>query len=122
MQKMLLSINPEHVKNIMSGKKKVEYRRVRCKRNIDAIIIYSTSPEKKIIGEVEVKNIIEGTLEEIWNLTKDIGCISYDFFKKYYFGKNEAVVYELGELELYSKPKELSEYGIKRAPQSYMYI
>lgn len=122
MQKMLLSINPEHVKNIVSGKKKVEYRRVRCKRNIDAIIIYSTSPEKKIIGEVEVKNIIEGTLEEIWNLTKDIGCISYDFFKKYYFGKNEAVVYELGELELYSKPKELSEYGIKRAPQSYMYI
>lgn len=122
MQKMLLSINPEHVKNIVSGKKKVEYRRVRCKRNIDAIIIYSTSPEKKIIGEVEVKNIIEGTLEEIWNLTKDIGCISYDFFKKYYFGKNEAVVYELGELELYSKPKELSEYGIKKAPQSYMYI
>lgn len=122
MQKMLLSINPEHVKNIVSGKKKVEYRRVRCKRDIDSIVIYSTSPEKKIIGEVEVKRVIEGTLEEIWNLTKDIGCISYDFFKKYYFGKNEAVAYELGTLELYPKPKELSEYGIKSAPQSYMYI
>ncbi len=119
---MLLSINPEHVKNIVSGKKKVEYRRVRCKRDIDSIVIYSTSPEKKIIGEVEVKRVIEGTLEEIWNLTKDIGCISYDFFKKYYFGKNEAVAYELGTLELYPKPKELSEYGIKSAPQSYMYI
>lgn len=122
MQKILLSINPEHVKNIVDGKKKVEYRRVRCKRNIDSIVIYSTSPEKKIIGEVEVKGIIEGTLEEVWNLTKDIGCISYDFFKKYYFGKNEAVAYELGALKLYPKPKELSEYGIKKAPQSYIYI
>ena len=95
MQKILLSINPEHVKNIVDGKKKVEYRRIRCKRDIDSIVIYSTSPEKKIIGEIEVKGVIEGPLEEVWSLTKDIGCISYDFFKKYYFGKNQAVACQL---------------------------
>ena len=41
--KVLMSINPEHVDNIMSEKKVFEYRKVKCKRKIDSIVIYSTA-------------------------------------------------------------------------------
>lgn len=43
---MLLSINPEHVENILSGVKKIEFRKVRCKSDVNKIIIYATAPQK----------------------------------------------------------------------------
>ena len=41
---MLISINPQHVENIFNGTKKYEYRKIRCKQDVDKIIIYSTYP------------------------------------------------------------------------------
>ena len=51
---MLISINPQHVENIFNGTKKYEYRKIRCKQDVDKIIIYSTYPIKKIVGEAKV--------------------------------------------------------------------
>ena len=59
MCKLLMSINPEHVENILSGEKRYEFRKTRCKEHVDTILIYSTSPVMKIVGEVEVKGIIK---------------------------------------------------------------
>ena len=50
MCKILLSINPEHVENILDGTKKYEYRKKSCKKDIDRIVIYSTHPVKKVVG------------------------------------------------------------------------
>ena len=46
MCKLLMSINPEHVANILAGKKKFEFRKTKCKEQIDSIVIYSTAPRK----------------------------------------------------------------------------
>ena len=54
MAKVLMSIKPEFVDAILTGKKKYEYRKVKCKQPIDRIVIYSTSPIMKIVAEVEV--------------------------------------------------------------------
>ena len=51
MCKLLMSINPEHVNNILSGAKRFEFRKTRCKEDIDSIIIYSTSPIMKVVAE-----------------------------------------------------------------------
>ena len=59
MSKLLMSINPVHVDNILTGTKKYEFRKTRCKKNIDTIVIYSTSPVMRVVAEVEVKGIIE---------------------------------------------------------------
>ena len=42
MCKLLMSINPEHVENILAGRKKFEFRKTKCKEQIDSIVIYST--------------------------------------------------------------------------------
>lgn len=48
MSKMLLSIKPEYVKKILSGKKKYEFRKFHCHDDVDTIVIYCTSPVKKL--------------------------------------------------------------------------
>ena len=46
MCQMLLSINPEYVASILQGKKLYEYRKFRCRDDVDKIIIYATAPYK----------------------------------------------------------------------------
>ena len=122
MCKMLLSINPEHVENIISGKKKYEYRRIRCKEAVDKIIIYATAPISQVVGEVEVLDIIEDSPMIVWDETKGYSGISKSFFLEYFSGKSRAVAYHLGEIQQYSRPKALSEFGVRSAPQSFVYI
>lgn len=81
MCKILLSINPEHVENIFNGNKKYEYRKIKCKEKVDKIIIYSTAPIMQVVGEAEVKKILEDTPEEIWKITQNESGINLEFFK-----------------------------------------
>ena len=46
-KKIIISINPEHVENIINGTKKYEYRTKAAKQDISSIIIYETVPVKK---------------------------------------------------------------------------
>ncbi len=119
---ILLSINPEYVEKIMNGSKKFEYRKRECKRKIDRIVIYSTAPVKKIIGEAEVEKVLVDSLEKIWKITKDFSGIDKIFFDSYYRDKDYAVVYQLKNIVEYASPRDLSEYGISNAPQSFQYI
>lgn len=122
MCKMLLSINPEHVENIFSGAKKFEFRKVRCRSEVDRIVIYSTSPVMKIVGEAEVLNVIEGLPAEVWEQTEEYAGIKKTFFDQYYEGKNKAVAYHLGIIKQYQRPLNLSDFGVRSAPQSFVYL
>lgn len=122
MCKLLMSINPEHVQNIMSGEKRYEFRKTKCKEAVDTILIYSTYPVMKIVGEVEVKGIIEGPPNAVWQKTAVAAGIDKSYFDKYYSGKKSAVAYVLGRVHQFKRPRTLSDYGIKTAPQSYIYI
>lgn len=119
---MLLSINPEHVENILQGNKTYEYRKITCKRKVDKILIYSTFPVKKIVGEVDLLDVIEMDKEELWKITKKESGITKKFYDQYYEGRNSAVAYKLGKVVEYDKPKQLIDVGVKMAPQSYLYL
>jgi predicted transcriptional regulator len=119
---MLLSINPEHVENILNGKKLFEFRKVRCKADVDKIIIYCTAPQKMVVAEATIEEIVEGDVNEVWNLTKAFAGISYAFFRAYYKGKKKAVAYKLRDVEAYDEPRSLSDYGLSYPPQSFVYL
>ncbi len=122
MCKLLMSINPQHVDNILAGTKRFEYRKTRCKEAIDAIVIYSTAPVMQIVAEVEVTDIIEGSPQMVWKKTATAAGIDKAFFDHYYSGRNIAVAYVLGQVKRYKTPRKLSDFGVKAAPQSYVYI
>ena len=95
MCQMLLSINPEYVESILNGTKLYEYRKFRCRDDIDKIIIYATTPWKQVVGEAEIEYIIEDDVLKVWRQTKEYSGITYKFFRKYYKGKKKAIAYRL---------------------------
>jgi predicted transcriptional regulator len=119
---MLLSINPEHVENILNGTKLYEFRKVRARAKVNKIIIYATAPEKMVVAEAGIEEIIEDTLERVWELTCELAGISQDFYEAYYQGKQQAVAYKLKGVKRYDKPKKLSDFGLSCAPQSFAYV
>lgn len=122
MSTVLMAIKPEYVNKIFSGEKKYEYRKRVCKENVDKVIVYSSSPVKKVVGELIIKQVLCDKKDNIWNKTKMYGGIDKNKYDKYYKNSNTAVAYEIEKTFLYNEPKELKDYGIKAAPQSYVYI
>lgn len=122
MCKILLSINPEHVDNIMAGKKQYEFRKIQCKEKVDKIIIYSTFPVMEVVGEADVDDVIVDVPEQVWNITNAYAGITKAFFDSYYMNRDKAVAYKLSNVKKFKKPKKLSNYGVKVAPQSFVYI
>lgn len=121
-RKILLSIKPEYVDKILTQAKKFEYRKQRCKSNVDTIVIYSTHPVMRVIGEVEILDVIEDTPNHVWQQTKEFSGISKQFFDSYFSGRTKAIAYKLGVVNIYPHPKLLSDIGIKSAPQSFVYL
>lgn len=119
---ILLSINPSHVENIMNGIKIYEFRKKACKRHVDKIIIYSTTPVMKVVGEADVDEVLIDKPSEIWKITRKKSGIDKIFFDDYFEDRDQAVAYKLKNITKYSEPKELIELGIKNAPQSFQYI
>lgn len=119
---ILLPIKPEYANKIVNQTKLYEYRKNICKRYIDKIVIYSTSPVKRIVAEVEVKSIISNTPNKLWDETKQYSGISKIKYMKYFANKNIAFAYELGKVIVYEKPKKLKDIGINYYPQSYVYL
>lgn len=120
--KILISINPEHVENIINGTKRYEYRKIAAKQDISSIIIYETTPVKKIVAEAEIVDVFMLSPEELWAQTKDGAGISKIFFDKYFSGREVAYAYKLGKIKVYDQPMCLDDFGVKAAPQSFVYI
>ena len=122
MKRIVISINPEHVKNILNGTKKFEYRTKAAKSDVKKIIIYETTPIKKIVAEVEIVEVLMMEPEKLWNETKNESGISKSFFDSYFDNRKIAYAYKLGRVVKYKEPKTLEEFGLKYAPQSFVYI
>lgn len=120
-KEIIVSINPEHVKNIFRGIKKYEYRTKAAKSQIEKLIIYETAPTKRIVGEVEVLGILSMSPKQLWEETKEHAGITKEYFKKYFYKKTIAYAYCLGAFKVYEKQKRLGEYGLRFAPRSYVY-
>lgn len=121
-KKILISINPEHVVNIINGTKKFEYRKVAAKEDISSIVIYETMPIKKIVAEAEIIEVLILSPTELWERTKAYSGISKEFFDDYFRDRELACAYKLGNVKVFDSPKTLDDYGLKYPPQSFVYI
>jgi predicted transcriptional regulator len=122
MSEILISINPDFVQKIISGEKRFEFRTRVAKKKAQKIIIYCTSPIKKVLAEAEIKDILALSPEELWARTSPYAGISKERFFKYFSGHKIAYAYELGKVTSYATGKSLSEFGCKSAPQSFVYV
>lgn len=122
MKGIILPIKSEYVKAIMEGKKKYEYRKRLCTKDIDKIYIYETAPVKKIVCAVKVVKKIGMNKEKLWDTTKDYSGISRENFNVYFAQQTNGYAYALGAIEVFEKPMNLEDFGIMYVPQGFVYV
>ena len=119
---IIISINPEHVESIIQGIKKFEYRTKAAKHDVGRIIIYETTPVKKVVAEVEIIDVLTMAPDQLWKETSKQSGISKEYFDEYFKNRKVAYAYRLGEIVVYDRPRDLNEFGLRFAPQSFVYI
>ena len=86
------------------------------------MVVYASSPWKYIIGEFKIDAILCGNVDSIWKQTHDFSGISENFYRMYFANKTSAYAIKIGRVTKFKKPKQLSDYHISHAPQSYVYL
>lgn len=124
---IIISIRPEHVRNIMAGRKTVELRR-RFPEGVAAcgvMFIYSSSPEQALVGAARIEAVKRMTLGGLWRTFKDRACVTRDLFDSYFAGAEEGFGVVLGQPIRFDTPiqvRELKERFRFSPPQSYRYL
>lgn len=122
MKAILLSIKPEYVDRILAGTKKYEYRKRLARSNSSVLLVYSTSPVMKVVAKVEILGTICAAPSTLWEQTKSKAGISRKKYREYFHGCKTAYAYELGKVEIFDTPRDLLDYNITLAPQSFSYV
>lgn len=123
MKAVLMSIKPEFAHKIFEGVKKFEFRKQVFKdASVKKVIVYSSSPEQKVIGEFEIEAVLSGSPNEIWKQTKKYSGISQEFYDEYFDGRDKAYAVKIAATKRYRKAKILADYNIRLAPQSFVYV
>lgn len=120
---VILSIKPLYSQAIIAGTKKVEFRKKKFKRNVDKVFIYSSSPEKLIIGYFTIADIIEDSPEKLWETFKNVGGISESDFFDYYKGAETGFSIVIDKVYSFENGIDPIDFIEKFcAPQSYIYV
>lgn len=122
MKTILISIKKKYVEMILSGEKRFEFRTRVAKEAVNRLVIYCTAPTKKVVAEAEVIDVLKMSKEELWEITKDFSGSSKEDFMNYFSNSDIAYAYRLGKITIYDEAKELSDFGVKYPPQSFVYI
>jgi predicted transcriptional regulator len=121
--KILLSIKPEYAEKIFIGEKQFEFRRNIFKNPlVKTVVIYASSPVRRIIGEFEIDYILSLDIGDLWGKTMHLSGINKEFYDNYFRGKQIGHAIKVKKVKRYHKHLELSDYDIKYAPQSFIYL
>ncbi len=119
----LLSIRPEYAQQIIGGTKKVEFRKKGFSDTVKKVLVYSSSPQKRIVGYFKVTNIIVDTPFKVWNQYETVGGITKEKYDDYYKNCEQAYAIEIKKFFSFSYPLNPQEFDKSfRPPQSYCYV
>ncbi|HOZ51693.1 MAG TPA: hypothetical protein PLU17_07550 [Chitinophagaceae bacterium] len=119
--KVVLSIKPEFANKIFDGTKLFEFRKRIFNESIKSVLVYSSSPVQKVIGEFQIGEIIKHDLETLWDLTKEYSGISEDYFYEYFADKEHGYAIQIKKKTKFRIPKCLREDYNLTPPQSFAY-
>lgn len=149
MKSILLSIKPKYVELIAIGEKTIEVRKTAPQEVPFKCYIYETQGRTEtpwidedghfiykgrgqVIGEficdkvypIKNKGSSFSVADEEQSVTNEIArqsCLYYDDMVSY-FGNKDGFGWHISDLKIYDKPRNLSEFGLHRPPQSWQHI
>ena len=123
---LLLSVRPRFARGLLAGTKTAEVRRRFPEvHEGTTVIIYSSSPDKAVLGTMRTRRLVRSNTEEIWREYSDAIGIGHAELKDYLEGATDCSVLELDTPTVWSRPVGLVELrrqlGIEPA-QSFRYL
>lgn len=121
---VLLSIKPKYADLILSGVKRVEFRRSWAAQDVSVIVLYSSAPIQKIVGVVEVDEAVVASPTALWKTcTERGGSLTRDEFRSYFAGKSQGTAVLLGKVFKFAKHVDPGRIISKFVPpQSFRYL
>jgi len=120
---VLLSIRPKYVARILDGTKRVEFRKTRVSSELKYVVVYCTSPIKRVVAFFRVAAIVHGAPRRIWAKYRNVAGVSYAFFRGYYEKSINAVAIEVGQVFQLRTPIPLRDLDAGLSPpQSFQYV
>jgi predicted transcriptional regulator len=121
---VLISIHPRFVDLILSGEKRIEFRRVWAKEPVDQLVIYATSPAQRIVAVVAVKEVKVASVSTLWSLAKEFGGgLTRKELRNYFSGRGVGYGIKLGEVRRLIHPLDpRCHIDGFQAPQSFRYL
>lgn len=122
---VLISIHPIYAEKILSGEKRLEFRRRWATHQVDFLVIYATSPMQQIVAIAQVGEVFRGNKSRLWKLAKNKGGgISRRKLFEYMKGKTEGVALELSRvIKITESMSPFLLFGDSfRPPQSFRYM
>lgn len=123
---VVLSIRPQYSAKILEGRKTVELRRrfpLSAPRGTIAYI-YSTSPDRAMVGRAEISGVVKRPVKEIWRAYGRTAFIKRRDFDAYFDGLKEGFALEFANARPFPRPIPLTElrdrFGFE-PPQSFLY-
>lgn len=122
--RVLLSIRPVHAEAILSGRKTFEFRRrLFTRTDIRSILIYSTQPVGRLVGEFDIAEILQDAPAALWRRTREGSGITKAYYDAYFEGRAVAYALRVGALRVFPIPVPPHDVipGFS-PPQSFRYV
>ena len=119
---LLLAIRPRFAEAILEGRKTYEFRKRLPREDVDTVLLYASSPVKAVIGHAHIDDTLTLPLSQLWERTKRGAGIDNAYFHEYFGWMGEGSALALSSPVRLSRPVPLEELGVRRAPQSFMYV
>jgi predicted transcriptional regulator len=124
---LLISVKPEFAEKIFNGTKQIELRK--CTPNVstgDKVIVYSTVPEKAVLGTCIVKAVIKESPAKLWRIHSSKLGIDRKRYFEYYKNQELAIGIVLTSIEKFAHKITLDlikkHYPKFSPPQTFKYF
>lgn len=118
-----MSIHPKYASKILDGSKTIEFRKRPISEEVENVIVYMTSPVKKVVGEFSVEKQVVMSPSELWDKYGVFGGISHKEFLAYYGCAKQAVGILIKGVTSFEVHRPLTSYGEGiKPPQSFQYL
>jgi predicted transcriptional regulator len=90
---------------------------------VERVIIYSSSPEQKVVGEFLIEHVLSLSPRALWRRTRAHAGIDKRYFDRYFAGRPQAHAIKIRNPKRYDEPLDLKKnFGVARPPQSFCYV
>ncbi len=120
-----LPIKPVYAERLINGTKRFEFRRRPMSADVTHIVVYASSPYKRILGIVEVTSIERGSVRSVWNKTKECAGVSRAEYFDYFDGADFAYAIAIDPSKTVRFDRHISPSDVEEnfvVPQSFKYV